>query len=208
MLEHVIAKAGIKHSDHILDIGCGTGNLEQRLYAKFPLAQVTGIDSASAMLSRAKHKARPDWFKEIDLNKSLSSQGVLGHYNVIFATNVLYTLSNPSSLIKELAELSSPGAVMVASTPKAGARLLPILTYHHREIKLRDGRYSRVRLTASLILVGLLNIVIIRRGEQGSYCFASKADLHEWFAHSGWRIVEISETYAGQDWLVVAKHKS
>ncbi len=205
MLDEAIAKADVGGASSVLDIGCGTGNLEKRLLRRHKNLNLLAVDAAGAMLDRARRKCGEKWFRNVDLNRPLQDQGVEGPFNVIFGTNVLYTLHNPERVIRELAKLAAPGAIMVQTTPKAGAALLPILGHHHREARIRPGRHSRVRLTLSLFLVGMFNLVILRRGEAGSYSFASEHELRKWYEGSGWKIRELSTTYAGQDWLVVAE---
>lgn len=52
--------AGLTETDHLLDLGCGTGLELERLFAKCPNLFVTGIDVSDAMLSvlNAKYTGR------------------------------------------------------------------------------------------------------------------------------------------------------
>ncbi|PKN93673.1 MAG: methyltransferase type 11 [Chloroflexi bacterium HGW-Chloroflexi-6] len=52
----VIELAGIKPSDHVLDVGCGTGNLT--LTAKSVARAVVGIDASPEMIAVARKKAQ------------------------------------------------------------------------------------------------------------------------------------------------------
>lgn len=42
--------------EHLLNIGCGTGDLERRLIKKQPALRITGVDISSDMLERAREK--------------------------------------------------------------------------------------------------------------------------------------------------------
>lgn len=54
--ETAIQFAGLKETDRLLDLGCGTGLELERLFAKCPSLNVTGIDVSDAMLSVLKAK--------------------------------------------------------------------------------------------------------------------------------------------------------
>lgn len=52
------------HADHILDIGCGPGDLTHALTAYYPEARLIGVDLSPAMLLEARqphHQQRPCW---------------------------------------------------------------------------------------------------------------------------------------------------
>lgn len=41
----------------IVDIGCGPGNITERLYAKWPSAEIVGVDGSESMLALARNRA-------------------------------------------------------------------------------------------------------------------------------------------------------
>jgi tRNA (cmo5U34)-methyltransferase len=73
----------------IIDLGCGTGNLSQRLISSYPNAHITCIDMAENMLKMAKAKLKNNrnvafWLCDIrDFNYK-------GKYDVIAASMVLH----------------------------------------------------------------------------------------------------------------------
>lgn len=189
----------------ILDIGCGTGNLEQHIKDCQKECSIMAVDASSAMLRRAKQKFPAATFYQVNLNRPLQEQGIREQFDVIFGINVLYTLQNPSAVIKELSGLASPGAIMVQATPKAGARLLPILKEHRQNVRTSAESRRQIRLTLALLLLGLFNIVILKRQQRGEYHFPSQEQIYQWYENSGWTIKELTTTYADQNWLVVAQ---
>ncbi|MGW8568454.1 class I SAM-dependent methyltransferase [Isoptericola sp. NPDC055881] len=50
--------AGVTPGQHVLDVGCGTGNLALTVLKEVPDAHVTGVDPDGSALSRAARKAR------------------------------------------------------------------------------------------------------------------------------------------------------
>jgi tRNA (cmo5U34)-methyltransferase len=53
-----------KEQIKILDLGCGTGNISQKIKEKFPNAQITAVDLAENMIKMAKAKLSP--YKDIE----------------------------------------------------------------------------------------------------------------------------------------------
>jgi trans-aconitate 2-methyltransferase len=48
------ARITATHPARVLDLGCGPGNLTRQLAHRWPAAQVTGVDSSTAMIDRAR----------------------------------------------------------------------------------------------------------------------------------------------------------
>src|SRR5262245_48615369 len=53
----LVDQADIEPADHVLDIGCGTGNLTLLVKSIHPRAEVVGLDPDPKALSRARRKA-------------------------------------------------------------------------------------------------------------------------------------------------------
>ena len=53
----LVDQAGIEASHHVLDIGCGTGNLTLLIQRLHPRAEVVGLDPDPKALTRARRKA-------------------------------------------------------------------------------------------------------------------------------------------------------
>ena len=54
----IVARAALRPGERVLDIGCGTGTLAIAAAETQPACEVLGIDPASAMVARAREKAR------------------------------------------------------------------------------------------------------------------------------------------------------
>jgi ubiquinone/menaquinone biosynthesis C-methylase UbiE len=55
-LAKVIGALALKGNERILDVACGTGELERRLFARWPGLHVTGVDLSPKMLAEAEAK--------------------------------------------------------------------------------------------------------------------------------------------------------
>jgi ubiquinone/menaquinone biosynthesis C-methylase UbiE len=72
MLKQIIELIPNDKKLYLLDAGCGTGNLLDKLKTKRPDIINTGTDFSSSMLEVAKSKNTGAVLKEVDLDKPLS----------------------------------------------------------------------------------------------------------------------------------------
>lgn len=97
----------------IYDLGCGTGNVTSILSQHWNEAVVTGIDSSTEMLAKAK-AAHPsiEWKQDDIANFSPTSKG-----NLIFSNAALHWLDDHESLFKHLLAQLRPGGVLAVQMP-------------------------------------------------------------------------------------------
>ena len=105
----------------ILDLGCGPGNISERLAACLPLSEVIGIDGASSMISMANQKLFCRRPAITNLNYQLVD---LSHYclddiqdikgaSVIVSNSFLHHLHAPQALWASVKQLAAPNALML-----------------------------------------------------------------------------------------------
>ena len=105
----------------ILDLGCGPGNISERLAACLPLSEVIGIDGASSMISMANQKLFCRRPAITNLNYQLVD---LSHYclddiqdikgaSVIVSNSFLHHLHAPQTLWAFVKKLAAPNALML-----------------------------------------------------------------------------------------------
>src|SRR5579872_3344871 len=56
----LISRIHLQNPARILDVGCGPGNSIEMLHARWPEAAMTGVDTSSEMLEKAR-AAYPQW---------------------------------------------------------------------------------------------------------------------------------------------------
>jgi trans-aconitate 2-methyltransferase len=116
------------------DLGCGTGELTRLLLAKWPAAQIWGVDSSAEMLARARSgepNPRLD-FVEADLRQWRSPQPL----DCIVANAALHWVPDHAELLTQLAAWLAPGGVLAVQVPNSAGepafRLLSELTAQPR----------------------------------------------------------------------------
>jgi len=172
--------------NHLLDLGCGTGLELERLFAKFPDMEVTGIDMSGEMLNRLKEKF-PD--KKLRLVcGSYFDVGFDGMYDCVLSTYSLHHFSEESklALYKKIHAAVKPGSVFIfgdytVATLERQQELLLINDVKRREQGIEDGAFyhfdtpftaeTEIRLMKS---AGFVSADIIKQWDNTSIIIARK----------------------------------
>lgn len=109
-LKHLFPALSDK-SFHLLDFGCGVGNLYGRLAEFFPSASYTGVDLSKASILKARSRF-PDStnFQDYD-----SPEWGTFRYDLIFSSGVFHHIPHAehAELIEKLSSLLNPGGKLV-----------------------------------------------------------------------------------------------
>lgn len=86
----------------ILDLGLGTGLVEEMLFKRIPQAQVVGVDASSAMLELAHNRLQPYASQYTALIHDFTQIATLQlpprDYQIIFSVQTLHHLTDPQML--------------------------------------------------------------------------------------------------------------
>lgn len=93
----------------VVDLGCGAGNALPLLAARFPGAEVTGVDGSAAMLAKVRGFAT----QQADIAAWAPAQPV----DVLFSNAALHWLDGHAALFPRLLEALAPGGVMAVQMP-------------------------------------------------------------------------------------------
>lgn len=120
----------IRHNMEIIDLGCGSGVLTDRLSRLFPKCFILGIDSSPDMLKKATAKSRNNLkFKnECILNAK-------GQWDLVFSHSAIQWVGEHRKLIPKLCSLVKPGGQLVVQLPSIHQNPFHVLM---REIALES----------------------------------------------------------------------
>lgn len=108
-------------ADRVLDLGCGTGASLAQLEARFPRAEVIGLDVAQAMLARAAART-PAWRRVLPMRRPRlvcadAERLPLGSGSVqLVFSNLALQWCDPQKAFAEAARVLPPGGLFLFST--------------------------------------------------------------------------------------------
>jgi trans-aconitate 2-methyltransferase len=97
---------------HVIDLGCGSGELTRRLADLLPNSEVLGVDSSPEMLQRALPDARPGLRFELR-----SIESVRGEWDLVFSHAALHWVEDHEALVPRLLSLVRPGGQLAVQIP-------------------------------------------------------------------------------------------
>src|SRR4029077_15587249 len=109
------ARIALPAPRRIIDLGCGPGNSTEVLAARWPKAELIGLDNSSSMIQTAREE-RPDrtWVTS-DISDWASNDGE--QFDVVFSNAALHWIEHHESLFPRLLEHVSPGGVLATQMP-------------------------------------------------------------------------------------------
>ena len=109
----LLARVPLAEVGYAVDLGCGPGNSTELLAARYPQAEVVGIDSSEAMLASARERLPGLRFERADVADWQPARAP----DLIFANAVLQWVPGHEALFPRLFALLAPGGVLAVQMP-------------------------------------------------------------------------------------------
>jgi ubiquinone/menaquinone biosynthesis C-methylase UbiE len=178
----------------VLNIGCGTGNLEHTLLKENATVSVTSLDFSLPMLRRARRKNPQCQFLKHDLNTPLPFGD--NSFDIVIACNVLY--ATPLQVMREIERVVLPNGLIVIADPIAPYSLENLKEHLSADYVDTLRPLLNPVFFAKFICFMAINLIIDRKEKRGIFTYRSQADWLKLFPQG-----TLSNTYAGMDWLLV-----
>lgn len=109
----LLARVRCENPARVIDLGCGPGNSTAVVAARWPNAQLEGLDSSPDMLVRARQSGlHAEW-----IEADLAVWSARGQYSVIFSNATLQWLGDHRELIRRLMGFIEPGGTFAFQVP-------------------------------------------------------------------------------------------
>ncbi|MBI5742329.1 MAG: methyltransferase domain-containing protein [Candidatus Niyogibacteria bacterium] len=214
MLDEVVMAIGLRPNISVLDVGCGSGNLSERLaQTRTRGLRIEAIDLSSEMLGAARQKFAGHADVKIyraDMNNCFFHAD--RSFDAAICVNALYAAKDPAFTIGELARVVRRGGRIVVVNPFAVcyAGLADIFREHYRVLfGGRSGLWSALKRTLSdlphFAILAWRNCEIVRSARRGGFNFPTVREVERILRANGCRITMMRPTYAGTVALVVAE---
>ena len=115
--EHTLArtKAHLKPSDHVLEIGCGTGTTS--LILSDHVRHITAQDYSKEMIDIAEKKREVDGTNNVTFaQSSVDDLPSFETYDVVFASSLLHLLPDLDDSLKRIQQSVEPGGLFISKT--------------------------------------------------------------------------------------------
>lgn len=142
--------------ERVVDLGCGPGNLTEKLAAQYPRAQVIGLDSSAPMLQKAAERTAPNLrFQQASIEDFAGGGALDGSFDVIFSNAALHWVPDHKALVPRLvARLSARGqlAVQLPSDDYNSTRKIfaDVAGWRHEMATLDIAEYAQLLYAAGL----------------------------------------------------------
>jgi len=107
------ARVALEDPRRIIDIGCGPGNSTAVLRRRWPLAQVTGLDSSAEMIERARRDAPDQQWIRADAASFTPHQ----EYDLVYSNATLQWIPNHRDLVLRLWGAAASGGALAVQVP-------------------------------------------------------------------------------------------
>lgn len=108
--------AGVKRTDRVLDIGCGTGTLTSELALRADMGIVVGIDPSAEMLAMAREKAASH--TNISLLQLKAEEIAFGQsFDLAYSSNALQWARDQREAVGNIAAALRPGGRVAIQLP-------------------------------------------------------------------------------------------
>ncbi len=103
----------LRGDERVLDVGCGTGVLLERLGRAHPGLALNGVDPAEAMLEEARQRCG----ERVPLKQGEAEALPFGDdaFDVVVSVSALHYFSDPRRAISEMARVLRPGGTLVVT---------------------------------------------------------------------------------------------
>ena len=111
----LVAKIDYHAPDRIIDIGSGPGTSTAVLKARWPEAEIMGVDKSEAMIEQAIALFPNMNWQYADASEDLSS---LGGFDIVFSNAVIQWIPDNEALVHRLFGMLNPGGVLAVQVPR------------------------------------------------------------------------------------------
>ncbi|MEL6645946.1 MAG: class I SAM-dependent methyltransferase [Pseudomonadota bacterium] len=120
--EHTMARTRdyLNPTDHVLELGCGTGSTA--LLLSRAVAQMTATDISGEMIRIARAKAADQGARTVTFQTAPSDADIFAEasFDAVMGFNLLHLLENPVRTIRRAHAQLKPGGVLITKTPCLG----------------------------------------------------------------------------------------
>ncbi len=111
----VLARLPLEGGECVLDVGCGTGRLTEKLLERLPAGRVIALDISSNMLHAARGYLAPQFAAQVRFARAdAAALPVAGRADAVFSTATFHWVLDHPALFRSVFAALKPGGRLVA----------------------------------------------------------------------------------------------
>ena len=110
-IDGTVERLNLDGNEKLLDVGCGTGLLLQKIRDEWPGTELYGIDISDGMLDKARNKNISGAVFETGLADDLPFEN--NYFDIIVTSSSFHYWPNPDGALKEINRVLRPDGVLV-----------------------------------------------------------------------------------------------
>lgn len=204
LMQKVIENLDLRSDDYVLDLGCGTGNLENFIKHSDLDFKFECVDISENMLKVARKKLKGDTrfnFSQRDLNEDLNYGKV---FSKAIMVHSLYTLKDLDSILQNISSVLKEGGELHIVNPLEGADINKMMKYE----LAKSGFILFFLKLLITIPANIINRVIARKASSKDFHFLSSEEYIVLLGKNGFAIKETFLVYANQSTYLISKLKN
>ncbi|OHC75979.1 MAG: hypothetical protein A3G18_01495 [Rhodospirillales bacterium RIFCSPLOWO2_12_FULL_58_28] len=175
LIFRILEDVGIETQAHVLDIGCGSGDLLAELRRRYPTTTMAGVDISRDGLEETQRKLPGVTLVHSDLTGPQPEPGELaGWATHAVCSEVLEHVDDPTRLLTNAAAMMEPGCALVVTVPDGPVSAFDRHLGHRRhftkaELKqvLEDAGFNVIGVAAAGFPVfNLYRLAVLLRGKR------------------------------------------
>lgn len=146
-LSRLVRSLALRGTERILDVACGTGELESLLLSLHPAVSIVGVDLSEGMLAVARSK---DYECHVEYRKGAA--GALpverGAFDLVVCASAFHYFPDPSAALRDMERALAPGGRIVILD---WCRDYPVCALYDFVLKLVDEGHVRCLKIAEML---------------------------------------------------------
>lgn len=107
--QHLFERYALEGPIRILDLGCGTGEISRRLAARYPQAEVLGIDILESNLRLAETAGLADGRIRYEVGDAFALQAASGRFDLVVCRHMSQAVPDFPGVLAEISRVLRPG---------------------------------------------------------------------------------------------------